>query len=338
MDDRLLFVIGTPRSGTTMLQRMLGSHTRIFTLPEPHIITPLAHLGYFGMVDKAPFDHINAAQAIREFVADLPEGEDDYVAACKAYTNVLYGRMLEGAGRGRRYLLDKTPAYGLVLPFLSRLYPAAHYVVLTRHPLAILSSYAGSFFDGNYERALAFNNILGSYVPAMADFLRRQDVAPIHHVRYEDLVSAPDRHMDRICSFLSLDFEPGMVDYGKHQHITKSYGDPKVKHHSRPTTASKGRWAQELANDSEKLRKAHQAVDSLDPADLDVWGYDAATLFDPVAEAAGEPVPSVGKKWQWDSYRLRRKVFMALRKDIHDRPHGRLLKKVKYYVDVLLRD
>jgi hypothetical protein len=66
---------------------------------------------------------------------------------------------------GKAMFLDKTPAYGLVLPFLAKLYPRARYVVLTRHPLAVLSSYAGSFFEGDYDAAVAFNDILGRYVP-----------------------------------------------------------------------------------------------------------------------------------------------------------------------------
>ena len=107
MQEKLIFVIGPPRSGSTMLQRMLGSHSAIFTHPEPHIITPLAHLGYYENVDKAPYDHINAAEAIREYVADLPRGEEDYLDACRAYTDVLYGRMLEAQaeiGKLREFL------------------------------------------------------------------------------------------------------------------------------------------------------------------------------------------------------------------------------------------
>ena len=111
MQDKLIFVIGPPRSGSTMLQRMLASHTAIFSHPEPHIITPLAHLGFYNNVDKAPYDHINAAEAIREFVQDLPAGEQDYLDACRSYCDVLYGRMLKKSGK--QMLLDKTPAYAL---------------------------------------------------------------------------------------------------------------------------------------------------------------------------------------------------------------------------------
>ena len=69
-----IFVLSPPRSGSTLLQRLLGSHSKIFTHPEPHIIAPLAHLGFYNQVDRAPYDHINAAKAFREFVDELPRG------------------------------------------------------------------------------------------------------------------------------------------------------------------------------------------------------------------------------------------------------------------------
>jgi hypothetical protein len=308
----------------------------IYTHPEPHIITPLAHLGYFGNVDKAPYDHINAAEAIREYVAHLPGGEQDYLDACRAYADVLYGRLLDKQD-GKKMLLDKTPAYALVLPFLAKLYPQAHYIVLTRHPLAVLSSYAESFFEGDFDAAVAFNDVLNRYVPAMADFLRQRPV-PLHHIRYEDLVKAPEARMGEIFEFLGLPNEEGVVEYGKHQHEQGSYGDPKVKHESRPTTKSVSRWAVELANDPHKLEIAQNVVSSLDAEDIETWGYDKGKLFDKVAEAKGVEPPKQDKKWKVDSYRLKRKVFMSLRKDIHTNQLGKAVRRLKYYCDVLLRE
>src|ERR1700675_1811743 len=101
MESRLLFVIGPPRSGTTLLMRMLGSHSAIYSRPEPHLLTPLAHLGFYDTVERAPFAHLQAQRAAREVVADLPRGEDDYLDACRAYTDTLYGRMLAARGNGK---------------------------------------------------------------------------------------------------------------------------------------------------------------------------------------------------------------------------------------------
>jgi len=318
-----------------MLQRMLASHSAIYTHPEPHLITPLSHLGYFYNVDKASYDHINAGEAMREFVADLPRGEDDYLDACRAYSDTLYDRMLGTSDK--KMFLDKTPAYGLVLPFLTKLYPNAHYIVLTRHPLAVLSSYASSFFEGDFDAAVAFNNILGRYVPAMAKFLN-ENAVPQFHIRYEDLVKAPEARMAEIFEFLGLENEADAVDYGKHDHVVKSYGDPKASQQSRPTTKSVSAWAQELADDENKLKIAKHVVEELDPDDIKTWGYDKAGLFDKVAEAQGAAPTQKDKKWMFNKYRLKRKVFMSLRKDIHTNHFGKLVRRVKYFCDVLLRD
>ena len=137
MQDRLVFLIGAPRSGTTLLARMLSAHSQIHGRAEPHLITPIAHLGYFGKVQKAPYDQNNVEQAIREIVAELPRHEAGYLDALRAYTDSIYAQLMELAPAGKRLFLDKTPAYALVLPFLTKLYPQAKYVVLTRHPLAV---------------------------------------------------------------------------------------------------------------------------------------------------------------------------------------------------------
>ena len=149
--EKLIFIVSSPRSGSTLLQRMVASHSKIHTHPEPHLITPLSYLGFYDTVDKAPYDHINAAQAMREFVEELPQGEEDYLDALRAYASTIYGRVL--GPTGKEYFLDKTPAYALVLPFLTKLYPDAKYIVLTRHPLSILHSYVHSFFGGDYKAA-----------------------------------------------------------------------------------------------------------------------------------------------------------------------------------------
>jgi len=335
MQERLIFLIGAPRSGTTLLARMMGAHSAIYQRAEPHLITPIAHLGFYGSVQKAPYDPVNAAQAIQELVADLPRGEEDYLDALRAYTDTLYGRLLATAP-GKRFLLDKTPAYALVLPFLTKLYPKAHYVVLTRHPLAILSSWVESFFDGDYRVALDHNPLLARYVPALARMLREQPV-PSVHVRYEELVRDPETHFRRVCDHLGIPFEAEAIAYGERGDAPKGLGDPTgVARHTRPVTSSVSKWAAEIAATPETLALVSKLVDELDPVDLETLGYPRAEIIEQLEAARGAPV-SV-KREAPTRYALERKLLVALRRNIHHNRLGRVLKRLRFALDVVLRE
>lgn len=335
MESKLVFLIGTPRSGTTLLARMLGSHSAVHNRPEPHLLTPLAHLGYYGTVQKAPYDPFNVTQAIHEIVEELPRKEDDYLDACRAYTDVIYDRLL--ATSGREFFLDKTPAYALVLNFIAKLYPQSRYVVLTRHPVAVFSSYVASFFDGDYQVAQSHNPILNRYVPAIADFLRRRAV-PLIHVRYEDVVQAPEAALKDICKFLGLAFEPDMVEYGKHDQPQKGLGDPLgVKQHDRPVTTSVDKWIEEFAGDLPKIEFVRRIILQLDPDDLLVWGYDRDDILRGLDTASGR-TPAQRRTPRLDRYRLQRRILVALRRNIHHNAIGRVLRRLRFALDVVLRE
>jgi hypothetical protein len=336
MEGRLIFLVGAPRSGTTLLARMLAAHSAIHGRAEPHLVTPIAHLGYFGSVQKAPYDPFNVEQAIKEVVADIPRGEAGYLDALRAYTDSIYGQLMDAVPPGKRFFLDKTPAYALVLPFLVKLYPGAKYVVLTRHPLAVLSSYAESFFDGDYEVALAHNPILQRYVPALARMVRERPV-PLAWVRYEDLVKEPAAHFRRICEYLELPFEEGAIAYGETGESFKGLGDPTgVQTHSRPVTSSVSKWAADIANNPPVLTLVSRVLDELPDEDLAFLGYPKAEIAAKLEAAKGAPVPVRSKGPL--RYRLERKLLVALRRNIHQNALGRVLGRLKFALDVLLRE
>ncbi len=83
-----------------------------------------------------------------------------------------------------------------------------------RHPLAVLSSYVESFFDGDYRVALSHNPILQRYVPELARLVRKKPV-PNVWVRYEDLVRDPETHFRRVCEHVGVPFEERAISYGE---------------------------------------------------------------------------------------------------------------------------
>lgn len=338
MEERLLFVISAPRSGSTLLARMLGAHSRVTAPAELHLLTPLAHLGFHERVDAAPYDPVITQRGLREMVRSLPNGEADYLAALRACTDSIYAKLLEPTGCD--VLLEKTPAYALVLDFLARLYPRAHYVVLTRNPLAVWSSVVQSFFDGDHEEAHRVSPGLERYVPAIARFLRERPV-PIHPLRYEDLVSEPDAAVRALCDFAGLTFEPGMVDYGAapdgSAEVAKGLGDPiSVAKETRPTTRSIARWAEDMAGDPAKLEQAGRILSRLSDDDLAIWGYDRADL---AAELARIPTAGPRRGGRGTSrYTLERKLLAAARRQVRRRDSlAGLIRTLRDACDVLLR-
>ena len=338
--NRLIFVVGPPRSGSTLLMRMLSSHSEIYSRPEPHLLTPLAHLGFYDNVNRAPFDHLQAGQALAEFVGDLPRGEEAYLDALRAYADRMYAGII--STQGKPYFLDKTPAYGLILPFIAKLYPEAHFVILTRNPCSVWDSYAQSFFDGDYKSARDFNPILNRYVPAMADFMRTATV-PFLHVRYEDVVSSPEETLQGIYAHIGIEHEPESVNYGAAPKPAEGgLGDPLgVAKHSRPVTSSLQKWANHVAVDSDKEVMLREMVALLDPRDITTWGYDRKQLFEPLASvdlpAARKSGKAARRKDRWAKYKFKRRLLISLRRNIHHNAFGRLIKKVRFVCDVLLR-
>lgn len=337
MQDRLIFIIGPPRSGSTLLTRMLGAHSAIHSPVEPHLLTPLAHLGYYAKVEQADYDPIIAQRGIREVVEALPQGESDYLDALRAYTDSIYQRLLERSGRQR--LLDKTPAYALVLDFVEKVYPRSRYLVLTRNPMAVWSSYVNSFFDGDHAVAHAHNPLLERYVPAMARFLRESRVDHCQ-LRYETLVASPHQEMERVCDFLGLPFEPDMVDYGKSEggqtESARGLGDPvTVSRETRPTTSSVARWVSDFAGQPEGVAIAQQILARLTDEDLTSWGYSREELDKGLSEVDLEA--PARRSRPWSRYALERWLVVRLRRNIHTNALGRLVRKLREACDVLLR-
>lgn len=332
-DDRIVFLLSPPRAGSTLLQRILGATGRVCAPPEPHLLTPLAHLGYWDRVDAAPFDPIVSQRAVRRFVRDLPGGEDDYVDALRAFAGTLYARRLAAAPAGTRLLLDKTPAYALIPDFLVRVFPGARVLVLTRHPAAVFASYARSFFDGDWAAAARFNPILPRYLPPLARLLRERPVA-LHPVRYEDLVTRPEATVAEVCAFLGIPFDPEVVEYGRYPAPEGGPGDPVgVGQHRHPVPDSVHRWVGEAAGRPDRVRVLAEQIARVSDEDLATWGHPRATFWDPLAGAVPQP-----DRRTWNRWSAERRLLLWLRRDLPGRPLGRVLRVIRLTTDVLLRD
>jgi hypothetical protein len=195
---RPVFVFSLPRSGSTLLQRMLATHPEIATASEPWILLPqLYALRETGVV--AEYGHRTAARAIADFGDSLPGGRDDYLAEVRRSALALYDR----AAGDATWFLDKTPRYHLIVDEIMALFPDARFVFLWRNPLAVAASMIESFGRGHWNLDRYDVDLHGG-LERLVTAAGRGDERAIA-VRFEDVVADPDAATAAIFRLLELE-------------------------------------------------------------------------------------------------------------------------------------
>jgi len=197
-----IFIFSLPRSGSTLLQRVIASHPDVATTAEPWLLLPMfGALGFLGTC--AEYNHEGASRAITKFAEKLPNGTQDYYDAIKLFACNLY----EKSASGKKFFIDKTPRYHVISAEIMRAFPDAKFVFLIRHPMAMYASiiqtwkYSHNF---NYDLYLGFDKLYQSL---------KSTSIPIHLVRYEELITSPQQIVQSICKYLGLDFQNDMLNH-----------------------------------------------------------------------------------------------------------------------------
>ena len=192
------FLVGFPRSGTTLLEQALAGHPRIVALEEaPTLAEPYAEFmaSAEGLQRLAALSAAETARWRRRYWAT--------VAEC-------------GANPEGRLFLDKAPAGTLYLPLIARLFPRARILFALRDPRDVaLSCFRGHF--GMNAMTFAFTDLqetAACYDACMAMAQVYRGVLPLEvlEVRHEALVDDFAGGLDSICGFLGLEATPGMAD------------------------------------------------------------------------------------------------------------------------------
>jgi hypothetical protein len=128
-----LFVVGVPRSGTTILAAMLTAHSQTVGGPETHFFPRLLKLrSDFGEVGGASFPLANLIRRLLRTLQPQAVRAAFWREACNA-----------GVGIDRIYFVENTPAHLEYLPVIKALFPNARFVVIVRDPRAVFASLQG---------------------------------------------------------------------------------------------------------------------------------------------------------------------------------------------------
>lgn len=215
-----VFLLSAPRSGSTLVQRVLGSHDNVSTASEPWIMLPfLSSL----VPDLAAADerHRLIGTAVEDFCAELPAGKDDFRAAAHDAAIALYEK---AAGRDTGYFVDKTPMYHLIAEELVAAFPEGRFVFLWRNPLSVASSSIELFDDGRWEVNRYSMALFQSFADLVPAFERHRDRA--HAVRFEDLVSGHEDAWRGVFEYVGLQYDRALLERFSQVRLSGRMGDP----------------------------------------------------------------------------------------------------------------
>ncbi len=250
-----VFILGVPRSGTTLLRTLLDSHSAIACGPE----TP-----WLG--GHQPRSVMELWRFLREhemgYCASYGMSGETATAAARAMVSTLMDRY--AAARGKTRWAEKTPDNVLHAEFLLELFPEARVIHLVRDGLDVAQSTSvvadhrrgiSEFLERNLgfgpDAPAAENNPLTALLRwshwnrLIGDFLARREHLK---VRYERLVAEPEAVMRAVMGFIGEPFEPGMLEYAKfaHEFPRWEWGSADVRARGGITRERVGRARREL--------------------------------------------------------------------------------------------
>lgn len=248
LGDRLIIIGGAPRSGTTLLQNMLDSHPDIIGGPEflhlPDIV--LLQKKIHASIDREWIDIFCSKEESNRYIGELIE----------SFLLPLLDR------NGGRLLSEKTPGNILIFPELLDMLPHAKFISVIRDPRATISSMleVGEKTRKKGIMPAEFTKDLDSasrYVEQCIDTafnVAEKNKERVLIVRYEDLVTDPEKESKKICGFLGTDWDRAMSIPSRVKHlgemaITVKSNDiwyDKETYNSDPHTKSINKWKNSL--------------------------------------------------------------------------------------------
>jgi len=223
-----LFVLGFPRSGTTLLEQSLTVHPRIAPGGELSIMVETAE-----WVPRA----LNSPLAYPDALAELWMGDhgDDLDVLRDFYLRK--AAQLGVVPPGAAWFTDKTPLNETELGLIHLLFPHSPLLHVTRHPLDVVLSMHATFLTHGCYFATALDTAARHYalIDDLVEHYRRELELRYQRVRYEDLVERQEATLREVFAFIGETFDPACLAFHENQRYahTASYAQVAEKLYER---------------------------------------------------------------------------------------------------------
>lgn len=252
---RPFFIVGSGRSGSTLLRVILASHPRISIPPETWYILDLVKK-FPANQPLTPEQQLAATEIVTSHYRwpDLNIRVDELKEwmslqeepSLRGFLETIYQQYARREGKG--VWGDKTPPYVNILPELSDIFPEARFIHLVRDGHDVSKSFQnmGTYGPGLYANAAEWKKSVNAFRSASArDSINSRTV----EIRYEDLVLDTVPTIKRICDFIGIEFAPTMLDW--EHNLSEKIPSREAHIHSKlsrkPRASDVLRWEKEMS-------------------------------------------------------------------------------------------
>jgi Flp pilus assembly protein TadD len=253
MEGSPIFIVGFPRSGTTLLEQVLDAHPLLQSMDEqPFLLRAVARVTDQGIGYPAELSKLSSR--------DLND-----IRAC--YWDAVRNRVPLAPNRR---LVDKNPMNMVLLPVIRRLFPNAPLILAIRHPCdTVLSCFLQHFRSDLALLGSDLTTLARSYSRAFCFWYSQWHLLRpnTHELKYEQLTAHFATEVDRLCAFLQLPRHEAMLAPGEHARAKGFISTPSYAQVLEPVSnRSVGRWKHyERHFDSEALALLMPWIER--------WGY-----------------------------------------------------------------
>lgn len=207
LESKPIFIVGMPRSGTSILEQILSSHSKIYGAGELNFLQKI--IDNLGIVK--------------------PDNIKDYFFKIRSF---YYGQISQISKK--KYIIDKLPVNFRWIGFILKSFPEAKVIHIYRNPMAVCwSNYKTHFVDVGMDFNLSQQDVAHYYslYLKLMEFWEQQFKGKIFHISYEKFVQDYESNTKKILSFLDLEWEDEMRNYENNDRVvtTASYQQVREK-------------------------------------------------------------------------------------------------------------